>query len=220
MLKHTMLVAAVAGLVLALAGSAGAGVITIVTDFELGNPGYTDGYGPGFQTFAANGSGFDTTQGWTFYISYPGLDEVNPISVPLAGGGSVMVGELEIREGYELKTNELYLSPGTTNTLALRSQTLSVEAGGATADWVYGPLNTGYLNGYYSQDDGSSWTPFTKGENFTVATGTLQILLARNAGLDINPSLDTVTVSYVPEPATLALMGLGGLGLVLGRKRR
>jgi len=29
-----------------------------------------------------------------------------------------------------------------------------------------------------------------------------------------------ISGSYTPEPATLALMGLGGLGLLLGRKRK
>jgi len=32
--------------------------------------------------------------------------------------------------------------------------------------------------------------------------------------------IDNVRVTAVPEPATLALLGLGGIGLILGRKRR
>ena len=75
----------------------------IVTDFGTDNTtDYIDGYGSGFQAFSG-GSGFDTTQGWTFYIDNS-FSTVNTISIPFegSGGGSVTMGELEIREGYEL----------------------------------------------------------------------------------------------------------------------
>ena len=37
---------------------------------------------------------------------------------------------------------------------------------------------------------------------------------------DTEVEFDDVKLDAVPEPATLALLGLGGLGVLLGRKRR
>ena len=192
----------------------------IVTDFGTDNTtDYIDGYGSGFQAFSG-GSGFDTTQGWTFYIDNS-FSTVNTISIPFegSGGGSVTMGELEIREGYELLADVFWLTAGTTHTLALRSNDYSVGAGDASIDWAQEAGGT--LNAYYSQDSGSSWTAATKGVDFTATEGTLQFLIARNAGANEDPSIDTVTVSHqvIPEPGSLAL-GLVGLTLIALRRRR
>lgn len=211
-------IATVAMTLMVTAGSVNAA--TIVTDFGTHTTDYSDGYGSGFRAFTPDGSGFDTTQGWTFYIDNT-FSTVNTISIPLAGGGSVTMGELEIREGTdrELEADVFDLGAGTTHTLALRSNDHSVGAGDASIDWVQ--VDSGTLNAYYSQDSGSSWTAATPGVNFTATAGTLQFLIARNAGLDQNPTIDTVTVSYqvIPEPGSLAL-GLVGLTLIALRRRR
>ena len=32
--------------------------------------------------------------------------------------------------------------------------------------------------------------------------------------------LDNLTISYIPEPATMALLGIGGIGVLLRKRRR
>ncbi len=59
----------------------------------------------------------------------------------------------------------------------------------------------------------------------TIANGIASILVNRNGGGNIATSIDdfgftSVITSDIPEPASLALMGLGGLLLVGGRGRR
>lgn len=180
--NHTKLALA---LTAGFAFAASANAATIVTDFESANPVGSDGYDSGFWDW--DGLGFDTTQGWTLYLdsafstntAFQG-DTTNLLTIPLAAGGTVDVAELEFRSN-ELLTNEVSLSPGTTQAMALRSQTYNVGAGDASIDW----LQTGAtLNAYYSQDDGSTWTAATKGANFSATSGTLQFLIARNEGVD------------------------------------
>lgn len=212
-------------LTLAASTPASATTIVDVTDFGSATPDGSDGRGSSYRNVGTDE--FDTTQGWTWYTDFASL--VNPITVPHTVSGTVSVGEQEIRvgSGLELDSDVFDLSWGST-TVALRSETYNVGTGTANVDWVYGSGSTGFLNGYYSQDGGTSWTAFTKGVDFTPSAGTLEVLLTRNYANPTtfdNPVLDTTTVSFqapppTPEPSSALLLALGYVGMLMRRRHR
>lgn len=68
---------------------------------------------------------------------------------------------------------------------------------------------------YYVNDNFFFWDNATQTQYFTGV-----ILNAKNEGNSYNVRYDNLTYGNVPEPAPLALLGLGLLGLGIARKRR
>ena len=54
---------------------------------------------------------------------------------------------------------------------------------------------------------------------FTATDDAFTVLLARQGSSNENSILGAVTLEQVPEPSTTALLGLGGLALILRRRK-
>lgn len=109
----------------------------------------------------------------------------------------------------------------------------SVDSDGGVAatyltDPAWGPSGTGVVmharfttdgseTRLYESSDGTNWTQI--GRTLDFGLGSID-----NVRLYLNPvgywgGMDDVKVQVVPEPATMALLGIGGLGLLVRRKR-
>lgn len=85
-----------------------------------------------------------------------------------------------------------------------------------TLKFIIGPAGSAYPGvQYYVNDNFFFWDNVTGTEYFTGV-----ILNAKNEGNSYNVRYDNLTYGNVPEPAPLALLGLGLLGLGIARKRR
>jgi len=75
------------------------------------------------------------------------------------------------------------------------------------------------LPGGYDWRDGTQWstTPLSGLPSGDVTR--FGIAWKQDSNSDAG-AVDNFVISDVPEPATLALLGLGGIGLILGRKRK
>ena len=85
----------------------------------------------------------------------------------------------------------------------------------------YGPL----ASHSFGTIGASEWKFATLEAQFTVpATGTYELVCTASRRAGIGPGntpadyLDNIMITIIPEPASLSLLGLGGLGLLLRRK--
>jgi hypothetical protein len=99
----------------------------------------------------------------------------------------------------------------------------------------YGSARPSYQNGLVVKLDGTTltfntpevtwvlpttdaWTLFTS-DAFVTTAGTHTLSFTGSTGTDLSAFVDVVNVNAVPEPATMGLFGLGGLLLVLRRRK-
>jgi hypothetical protein len=257
MSKHTILLAAVAGLVLALAGSAQAAIIKVNANSSV--DGSIDASAGGKTiTIDAGGSadflivgtstefGTGSIAGWNvtydgnkmtwatgngsqnniFYLdltqtTYGGGNASLKFSWDYIDGGDLGVGWVSVRESTGLDPGEsiaLHKTGFSTGSTAVDLVTtvdgtfnfVNFNGNKGSGTTLSSNLTKIYANASFGSNAGAA------GYKGDVAAGTHTYSWNQSA----SRRLDAAAFVVVPEPATLALMALGGLGLVLGRKRR
>jgi len=242
MLKHTILVAAVAGLVLALAGTAQASAIIVPITAITGSHG-GDYYGNGMISLI-DGSGMtrpDVSDPSTWSCSETSYNQTLMSDFLVAALNSKLAW-VALDLGATTNVKELYLwniryqnGPAGTQTYNLyyaNSPTVSLPAQPGKATYSTTGLTP---QGDYDFSSGG-WTQFntsgvlTLGKTADDVVDIRGIPSARYLALEIltnygdnyqggRVGFNELAVA-IPEPATMALLGLGGLGVLLRRKRR
>jgi hypothetical protein len=146
----------------------------------------------------------------TSFIGKQGTTSLFTVDVVGAGSKDVEVfhnGSALLQFDY----NQGILSPGNLTNSALRTFTITMSA--TTYDlWID-------IDGDDIVDIGEQVSSIAYSSTPTTGITSLQVLGATGSNTDAGVAIDNVLVTTVPEPGSLALLGLGGL-LVASRRRR
>ena len=225
---------AAAGLTMLAAGTAQANLI-LNGDFSANassyttSPGYsaapyqTSPYGPTDWTVNAGGSGSSAAMG----VNGPGTGFYGSASYePFAPTSAAGVGDFAF---IQTQTNNLSqtvaTAAGQAYTLSYAGAQRAILAGNDTGNDVLDVIIMDATNGVQiiTQTPSILPTAFTNFTlKFTAASASTEVEFLNNSS---NPTSGTVDVSNVslvavPEPATLSLLALGGLGLLLASRKR
>lgn len=177
-------------------------------------------------TYAELGAGSTAITGWT--TTQSGVEWFQPsLNSPSLGGAADGLATVDL-------ANYVYIGGGIKQSFATTAgQTYDLSFSGGNVVYA-GRDGTGLidllLNGAYAQSFATStsstsmaWQDFGYSFTATGSTTTLEFQNNQNPYLHF-AALDKVDVesaaSAVPEPGTLALLGLGIMGLAIGRSRR
>jgi hypothetical protein len=141
------------------------------------------------------------------YMSINTLNISNDVTVTMNGGGVnqfYMYGDSSLTM-YDGSIADLYLYDNTT---------ASFYGGSSSMDWYIDPANTGWVKMYGHLDRFDPYGPYGEG----TMHGTW-LSNGYSFNIDLAGHGAYSHIQFVPEPATLVMLGLGGLAILKRRKR-
>ncbi len=204
----TMSIVVVAGLVLALAPLANANMIT--------NGGFEGSDGKPVTGWTLITNGYGAYDGGTFFTPHAGTYALHPGS-SFGAGGFFQDVTTAVNTAYKLTFYAVgwpLPSPATQNGIVqvgdpgTNDNSLADSVDNELVDVMFAA--PAYANA-------ASWTELSY--EFTAASTTTRIAF-QNIGGGHGINIDSASLEVVPEPATMSLLALGGLGVLLRRRSR
>jgi hypothetical protein len=199
--------------------SANAASILVSDDFDPGATAFSGGYNSGFSSpTSTGGPGAGVDPSGLAYLMNGGKATtlISPLQLATGGYDSVTISyAIYIRDAPQTNTLQYSALGNFTDAVDLKLHSNTANTGGVT------PTNAPYelLRWYAGQT-----VTITSGDLGGLSvefTDTAKIRFKNNNGTNSNWAYldDIVITADVPEPSTTALLGLGGLALILRRRK-